>query len=1180
VYISQLHLQGFKSFLHKTKLEFGKGVTVVVGPNGCGKTNIVDAIRWILGEQKTSILRSSKMEDVIFNGTINRKPIGFCEASLTIHNNRGMLPIEYNDVKLTRRLFRSGESEYLLNNTPCRLKDIYELFVDTGMSSDAYSVIELRMVDSILSHNASDRRKMFEEASGINQYKKQRQSTFRKLESTQIDLDRVKDILFEVEKGVKGLKLQLKRFERHKKLSEKLESSHILLAQIEIQLIDNKMKPLSTNLNESQGKQKSMSSQTSLDEELINQVEKRYNSSKEKLNVCGVQLDEVNKNLSSVNNAILVNTEQRRNNENRIQYNNDEITRSESRLESVDNQMIEINSKIKSFIPIIEEYKQKYNDANEAFQLSENKYSTSNKELLASKEQVDSIIHKFQEKEFNLKHLKIKVSENETTIDEIDEKLVEYSEQRKHIEADVNMNRLQITNQEKETSKLNLKLEKSQLKHSKIEEKLLNKNKSLSQLKNELSSLESKHTFFNEILEINEGMSSGVKHVLENPHSFKGVAGVVSDLIETSDSYRTAIDIALGDASSYLVVDTRKNALEIISKIKKVENLQICIIPLDSLPTIAKPKSTTFKSAISCIKTKSKYDNLFCFLLGNTFVIENEKVFETLSNKELNSATWVTQNGDYFGKNHLIKSIQKQSSTSTIGRKKQIKDLEKDIQKKRESIDKTQEQIHQIEKEANSEYEICEYLSKSLDKTINEKFELEKQLSKNEVRFSQLGTTVADLKNNKKKHQLLLGEIETKILALRTEINQSKESVTFAKQKVDEITTSIQVILSNRNKLQQDMLDARVFMVEKEKEFEGLEFRLKTSQDSINEIKNRTEKFKAENIELANSIQTNVEYVKNAELKKTDFITSQNTLQNQRIELEKSVNTSYDELQDLQVGVRNRQKAKEAQMEAIQSIQLQLSEMSNEKEIIKHKIKELYHQDVPVAKLDLTEIDVDELREQTDSIDKSIDRIGPVNLAVQDEYEKEFERFNFLKDQYDDLVSSEKTLRETINKLDLEARKRFLHTFEEIRKYFKDTYTMFFEGGEAHLRLIGDEDPLDADIEIIARPSGKRAQTIRMLSAGEKALTAISLLFAIYLVKPSPFCILDEIDAPLDDSNIGKFTNVLKKFEEKTQFIVVTHNKLTMEKADYLYGVTQEEEGVSKIVSVKFKDNEELQFAS
>jgi len=363
--------------------------------------------------------------------------------------------------------------------------------------------------------------------------------------------------------------------------------------------------------------------------------------------------------------------------------------------------------------------------------------------------------------------------------------------------------------------------------------------------------------------------------------------------------------------------------------------------------------------------------------------------------------------------------------------------------------------------------------------------------------------------------------------------------------------------------------------VEIEKEFEGLGYRLEASKNQLDELINRKKQIKAASDRLDEKVHKLEQSIAENSITKEDLIREQNILVDKKRTIQDTYDGLYEQMQDLQRNVRDRQKVKEENIQQIRQAELKLAELTKEKELISNKIREVYHQEVPKRILDLNEINIDELRDSIAAIDRSINRIGPINMAVAEEYKAESERYEFLKKQFDDLSESEHNLKQSIEKIDTEARKKFITTFEQVAENFKKTYKMFFDGGEAHVRLVGSEDPLDAEIEIIARPPGKRTQTIRMLSAGEKALTAISLLFAIYLVKPSPFCILDEVDAPLDDSNITRFTRVLRQFSENTQFIVITHNKLTMEEADFLYGVTQEEEGVSKIVSVKFGDEEE-----
>ncbi|MBT6472410.1 MAG: AAA family ATPase, partial [Candidatus Marinimicrobia bacterium] len=564
MYISKLKIQGFKSFLNKTELNFGEGITTVVGPNGCGKTNIVDAIRWILGEQKTSVLRSNKMEDVIFNGTKNRKPVGMCEASLTIHNNLGMLPTEYTDVEITRRLFRSGESEYLLNKTPCRLKDIQELFIDTGMSSNAYSVIELKMIDSILSQNADDRRGMFEEAAGINQYKKQRQSTFRKLERTMVDVSRVNDIISEVDGTLRNLRLQLKRYDRHRKMRADLKSTHILLAQAEIRQIQKDRLPLDKNLQSGRGQQQAIAGQLSLEESLIAQTQSTYESLQQELSEKQSELRAVEQSLSLVNNNILVWTEQRKGNESNVQHYSDEIQQSKGRLASLESQVEEIERKVTAITPELENREQKYSSIQAEYATLDEEYMSQKKIFNEFKNKHDDINRQIYKSESTVERILATVHEKENYIERLKEQKVEVDEKVQSYEADINLFKAQINAKESENGSLNLSLEKYQETHAELESKLIVKQAALTSEKASLVDSQNKLKFYQDILEKNEGRSSGVKWVMSSKQ-FDGVVGVLGDLVAAKKGHELAVNTALGSMAGYLVVEDLKTAREILT---------------------------------------------------------------------------------------------------------------------------------------------------------------------------------------------------------------------------------------------------------------------------------------------------------------------------------------------------------------------------------------------------------------------------------------------------------------------------------------------------------------------------------------------------------------------------------------------------------------------------------------
>jgi chromosome segregation protein len=1169
MYISKLHIHGFKSFLHKTDLNFGEGITSVIGPNGCGKSNIVDAIRWILGEQKTSVLRSKKMEDVIFNGSKNRKPLGFSEVSLTIHNDKGRLPVEYSDVEITRRLFRSGESEYLLNKVPCRLRDITELFMDTGMGADAYSVIELKMIDSILSHNPSERRRLFEEASGINQYRKQRQSATRKLDYTHGDLERVRDIIHEIEGKVHSLKLQLKRFERHKKLSKELKSSNVLLAQIEIQLIQEREAPQLINQSRLRSEQSNLSGQMNIDESLIQKVQDNYEIHKDKLDKSKNELLSLEKNLNVVNENILVWTEQQKSSESRIHQIKDEKSITENRSESLNTQIQELHQLIQDLKPEVNKRQNQYSDKKSDYQSIQDNYEIISQEYKKTKIKYDDQIQLIHNRENENQRKNATLEEKEKSLIQIQEKREGIISKRVFLESELIQLKEKIKLQEKENSKNSLVLETAQIDHAKIEEKVIEQKSNLIKIQSQIQSVKSKQQFYQEILQNHEGKSSGVKYVLDNPAKFKGVVGVVSDLLEVKDEYRHAVDIALGESSQYLVMDTRAHALSAIKILKNETKTKISIIPLDVIPKIKTSDNGKFKPVIHFIKTDKKGNSLFEYLLQQIYLIDSAEKYLELAEKQKNDYSWVTLNGDYFGQRYIIKS-GRTNQESAIGRQKQVEKYEKDLQKLIQKEKSVVTQIQTLSDLANENHQNVKKLTNILNNDIKALHQLEKNFTQTEFVLNQNNDSIKDKKDQIFTIATLVDELKSGIGNLYAEIDRLKTEKLAFKTEIDAKSVSLNKLQTEKNALQQMVQDSRVSLVEIEKEIEGYEYRFKTANEQINELKERISRFDKERKNIDTKLDNLINYLEKAEAQKLVHLENQKLLTEKKNTNEELYNKYYDELQNLQKGVRDRQKIKDENIDRLQKTELKLAEFNTEKEIIRNKVRELYHVEVPKEVLDINALNPTELKQNIESIDRSIERIGPINMAVTEEYEKESERLAFLTSQNKDLVESEKIIRDTIKEIDHEAKNKFVTTFDAIAEHFKKTYTMIFDGGEAHLRLVHDDNPLEADIEVIARPPGKKTQTLRMLSGGEKALTAIALLFAIYLVKPSPFCILDEVDAPLDDINIRKFTNMLRKFSKETQFIVVTHNKLTMEASDYMYGVTQEEEGVSKIVSVEF----------
>ena len=1169
MYISKVNIQGFKSFLNKTSLTFGRGITCVVGPNGCGKTNIVDSIRWILGEQKSSVLRSNKMEDVIFNGTRKRKPVSFCESSIMLHNE-GRLPIEYTDIEITRRLFRSGESEYLINKVPCRLKDINNLFMDTGMGSGAYSVIELKMIETILSQNAGDRKHLIEEAAGINQYKQQRHQTYKKLKATKTDLDRVNDILIELEKNVKSLTLQLKKFDRHKKLINKLKSKSIILAAHRYHNFTSEIDPILIDINSKKNNYSKLSSQMSIDEELEKTIQNRYDNARSKMETLDLNLKDTAKKISEKNRNIIVWTENKKSNEGRSQQNTDESEQIQIQQFSLDSQLNEMKKSLSIIEPVILKKQEIYNKELEIFKNLKQDSEIQIKNHQSKQAEFDAHLNMIFQEETAFKLNENSLKSQSEFLEKLELRRAQFKSRDLKMLEEISSCKREITAKEESSNNILINLDKYKLKQLKFDSEIAQSLQEISYLRIKNDELNSKVNLFKSILKSRGDSATGLNYIEENKLNYKGIIGILSDLIEIPEEYHMASEAVMGDLKNAVVVDKISTAQNILNDLKNNNGGSLTLISLDKVGSINIKKKNQF---LKLIQSNTKINDLVNHLYGHVEIVD------TMTASEITSGSIVTKSGDLIKNNYQLKGSSSKNNISVLGKKKEIKQIKVEIKKNQNKLDKLIfSQKDKEKKIANLNKEIIK-IEKELEEEVSEKQKLEIELSRKE-------TSLIHLQEMKKENKNEIGKSKIQIDLLKIKIDQNKDKVRDLnyikvnfKQKIEEISKKTEIFRQKINQQQEVTQEKQLQLLESEKEKNSIELRINSIDDRIAENKRRLDRIQNINKQL---LKTNEDLDKKLLLEKElkqNLINEQQNLSNNKSATDKEYNEAYQELKQLQQNMRSHHKLKEERIFDIQEMELKVSNLKNSrKNLVDNIYKEFAISIEELEEIDHSEVDVKELIYDIQSIKESIERTGPINMAIQDEYEKENERLIFLKEQVDDLVEAEKTLIETISRIDKQARDKFLKTFGEIASNFKSTFKRFFDGGEAEICLEDGVDPLEADVKIIAKPPGKRTQSLKMLSAGEKALTAISLLFAIYLVKPSPFCILDEVDAPLDDRNIKKYTKVLREFAKNTQFIVITHNKLTMEAADYLYGVTQEEEGVSKLVSVKFKDNPELNF--
>ena len=1165
-------MHGFKSFANKEIMKLGQGITTVVGPNGCGKTNIVDAIRWVLGEQKYSVLRSGKMEDVIFNGAEGIKPLGVCEVAMTVHNNAGKLPIEYEDIEISRRIFRSGESEYYLNKTLCRRKDILDLFIDTGMGADAYSVIELKMIEQILSETADDRRKMFEEAAGIHKYRSQKKSTLRKFEITHTDLERIKDIIVEVEQKVHHLELQLKRFKRHATLNENLERKDKELAFLQVHRYKSQIAPIQSRIDEYRHLRESKSTASSTYEKDLLKLRDTYKAEAAELHELQVVMDNLMDNRESLRNSILLSAEKSRGALLTIERLEREKSLNFDKIEQLKQLKLDFDKEIIDLEPTIEEKLNTYKYHKENFKEIEKKYhqTTSNLDNLQNERweiqrKIANDRSLFERTKASVEEFSSYLAKQKRLFEQYKEKNVGLLRLQKKLDNDKKVIASKLLESEKKIDSFSIKIQSLKDKKNSISE---NQHK-ISAI---INSLNGQFEFYNELIESNEGFPEGTRFILENPKLFKGVLGTIADMFKIDKTFRDALESGLGDLSHCLIAADRKSAMKALDVASNNNAGDLMILPLkeaSELKSNLKKLPSSKKiigRASDLVKTSKELKPLADYLLGNLLVVDD--IASSIDSNIFIGWDLVDSLGTFSGQNLIFKNRKNSEHGSMMGRKEKLDIISSELQSaanKQLELDKNFKSVLETIDLVNGklEKESIEY-----DKLKEISSDIDMDIVRNRMIMEQNQDNFESSKKNKKEAKIELENSKKALLALKPGIEKADKKLESFQNKVNE-ANDIMILARNAKEDSQNMLqELKIKLIELESRRDQLKFKKTSGDENAEELKERQINIKKEVDDLRvkhNELQTNA---KDSE-KSLQLVSANIQKQRSIIDLKQSVyKETYQSIEELQVRISSEQRNKEQILEDLKNAEIEANETEQRIQLIKERILDRYNSNVPeniVVDLSEEQIEIDILKMQ-----RSIENIGPVNMAVQDEYNEEVERLDILSSQRDDLLEAEDNLRETIRKIDKVARKRFQETFDLIKTNFEDLFKMFFEGGNATLRLSGDPDPLEADISIDAQPPGKRNTSLRLLSSGEKALTAISLLFSIYQVKPSPYCILDEVDAPLDDVNIHKFTRVLGKFCDETQFIIVTHNKLTMEIADYMYGVTQEKKGISKLVSVRF----------
>jgi chromosome segregation protein len=1177
MYLSKLEVFGFKSFAQKINLTFDAGLTAIVGPNGCGKTNVVDAIRWALGEQRPTMLRSDKMEDVIFNGTKNRKPLSIAEVSLTIENTKGILPSEYTEVVVTRRVYRSGESEYYLNKALCRLKDIRDLFMDTGMGSDAYSVIELKMVETILSDSADERRRLFEEAASVTKYKHRRKEAYRRLETVQHDLTRVNDIVREVQKAVNSLERQAHKAERY---NEHAKNVHLLetgLLAREYASVVTKTSPLQEQLNLAVTEKSKIHIELSQEETLLEVLRAEMDELEDRMSEIQAAYSEQQVKVHQSERSLATSNERRRSLAVNIERYEKEKIQLRLQEEELGRRQEELGVKLGAVRVKSTAAEETYLKKKEDLDKFEQQLNEKKAEMKTHQDRVIALLHEVSEvrnregqakaRTENLRgRIDYTAEENQLSTDEIakNSELVlhltteDRELRRKHAEAEVRVH-------QKEERKIELQKELESLRDRDFE------------MRSVIDRKQAKMDFLKGLVENYDGYSEGARYLITSGDWKSIIETTVGEAATVDPRYRIAIESALGDTSGYVIVASIDQAYGAIQYLKKNQKGKATFICLDRLPRLMDHRPLFNDPGVigwagGLIHSEDRFRDVYRVLLDDTLVVADVDVARQLVGRD-KGIRCVTLEGEIVTNKGVLRGGSvRQDEGGHIGGRSQLDEMAEEIRG-------LQRQRERLVKEVEGRTD--EMNSIDVKQLLEEAKAFEQEMTTVEIRIAQLEfekkRAIEIIERNHGEVQKLQQEIElltAELNSLGPAIEQLEKEKTEAERLTGAAASELETMEALWNEYSRLANEANVEVLSLKGEERSVQQDIDHAASTLQSV---VATFDQRTTDIA-SAREEIEHLT------TEMADTEQALESARLELtslndkkkgmEKEVGTKRAQVHEIDLKLKDERLRHEGSLKAAHDLEIKIQELTMKAENLKVRAKEEFDLELELQTFEDNEtFDFHAAREEVRMLKEKIRALGPVNFAAFDEYKSEKERLDFVNAQKKDLVESEQTLMATIEEINTTAQRQFIDTFSKIRENFITTFKgLFDEGDECDLRLEADVDPLEAKIEIIAKPRGKRPTSIDLLSGGEKTLTAIALLFAIYLVKPSPFCILDEVDAPLDDSNIDRFTRILRKFSDNTQFIVVTHNKRTMEATNAMYGVTMEEEGVSKLVSVRFNE--------
>jgi len=1170
VRLKSLEIKGFKSFADKTVVNFDENITGIVGPNGCGKSNIIDSIRWVIGEQKISQLRSENLESLVFNGSKTRSASGLAEVSLTFENTRNLLPTEFTTITITRKFYKSGESEYRLNDVSCRLKDIQNLFMDTGVSTDSYSIIELGMVDDLIKDKENSRRRMLEQAAGISIYKTRKKEAKQKLDAAEQDLARIEDLLFEINNQLKSLENQAKKAEKYYEIKKEYRELTIELAKASLEGFNLTYRDLSSQTEEETDKKIQLEAMIAQEEALIEQEKVGFIEKERALQSMQHEFNDLLQNLRGKENEKNLASQRLNFLTEKITSLEDFLQKSEGQLQGLEESITFTQKQVEEESGKLETLQMQLDDKKDAVDSQRLAFDERRKAVDALRQENQQIQRSQFEAEKRVAIADTSIQNIQRTINQIEEEREARHSQLKQLDEEMS-----VKEQELETKKTDL--QQLQEHHERTKEQILQTQSALEGLRQtladesrKLDAKKNEHDLLKSLIDSMEGYPESVKFLHKNPN-WNHTAPILSDIIYVKEEYRAAVENVLEPYLNYYVVNNLQEGLQAVHLLDANKKGKANFFLLDKLDASEANTHASLANAIPAIdviEVDAQYKKLAEHLLGNVFIAENEEV---LNNS--NGAVVLEKTGKYVkGKYALTGGSVGLFEGKKIGRAKNLEKLRDEIAALETVVSGIKASIQEKHNEViGFNEQLKENVIKQTQSDINT---LTNQVFALQNKIENLHAQQSSSRNRLEEMQQNLESTNGSVSGTREELSTLVRQFEEVGMKLMEVEGEYKAAENAYNEANAQYNEFNLSLTRQQSRINSLKQELAFKTNQFNDLKVQIENNASQLKQTSESIAESEETLKNADNGLLDLLRKKEEDEKKLNEADQAFYNLRNQMTEKESLLRSKTKEKDILEHSLSAIKDRLNELKLQLAGMKERLQVEFriNLDDIIDQARNTETPVEELQEKSDRMKQRLENLGEVNPTAIEAFQEMKKRYEFILEQKNDLVTAKDSLLQTIAEVESTANQKFLDTFNRVKENFIKVFkALSTEEDQCDLILENPENLAETSIDIVAKPKGKRPSSITQLSGGEKTLTATALLFAIYLIKPAPFCILDEVDAPLDDANVGKFTNMIRRFSEESQFIIVTHNKMTMSAVDVIYGVTMQEPGVSRLVPVDFR---------